>query len=203
MKHADVFGSVYAMAPCCSGPNFSLPAFESSDTGHLSEFWKDVFTRTAHLESTDDLPPPSFDPPQDFYVNVELAAAVAYAPNPDRSPLYADPLYELEGGSLTPNHSAFERRRDKSIYHMIDAHEENLRSLDGILIDYGELEMGDLVVGNARFARALAERGIPFELEVYADGDHGNLITERLLTRGFAFFASTLDFGALQNEAAN
>ena len=195
MRNADVFGSVYAMAPCCSGPDFSLPAFYPTDSGQLSGLWQDVFTRTARLEAVEDLPPSSFDPPADFYINVELAAAAAYAPNPDRPPLFADPLYELEGGELTPNASAFERRRSKSIYHMIGAHEDDLRSLNGILIDYGEHEMVDLSAGNASFAKSLAERGIPFELEVYSDGDHGSLVTDRLEVHGFAFFASVLAFG--------
>ncbi len=195
MRNADVFGSVYAMSPCCSGPDFSLPTFDSPDSGQLPAFWQDVFTRTAELESTEDLPPVSHDRPADFYVNAELAAAAAYAPNPDRPPLFADPLYELEDGELTRNPSAFERRRSGSIYHMIEPYEDALRSLNGILIDYGEHEMEALVGGNASFAKSLAERGIPFELEVYADGDHGNLVTERFETHGFAFFASILDFG--------
>lgn len=202
MRNADVFGSVYAMAPCCSGPDFSLPAFKSADSGQMSELWQDVFTRTAELESTEDLPLVSFDPPADFYVNVELAAAAAYAPNPDRPPLFADPLYEIKDGELAPNPSAFERRRTRSVYHMIEAHEDDLRSLNGILIDYGEHEMGDLIAGNATFAKSLAERGIPFELEVYRDGDHGSLVTERLVVHGFAFFASILDFGLSTDEEA-
>jgi hypothetical protein len=86
---------------------------------------------------------------------------------------------------------------------MIGSHEEDLRSLNGVLIDYGEHEMRDLIAGNASFAKSLAERGIPFELEVYSDGDHGSLVTERLEIHGLAFFASVLDFGPSADEETN
>ena len=56
--------------------------------------------------------------------------------------------------------------------------------------------MESLVSGNSEFAKALAERGIPFVLEVYAGGDHGNMVAERLATRGLQFFAATLQFSA-------
>ena len=32
MRHSDVFGAVYAMAPCCSGETFSLPPLEDPET---------------------------------------------------------------------------------------------------------------------------------------------------------------------------
>jgi pimeloyl-ACP methyl ester carboxylesterase len=193
MRHPDVFGSVYAMAPCCSGDTFSLPPFES-DTGELSSFWQNMFARLHALTSKDDLPPARVSVPADFYVNAQLAAGAAYAPNPNRPPLYADYLYEDRGGELVRNHAAFESRRVKSVYHMIDDYEDNLRALKGLLIDYGELEMEQLSAGNAEFASALGRRAIPFTLEVYAGGTHGNMVKERMETRGFEFFAEMLEF---------
>ena len=99
-------------------------------------------------------------------------------------------------GKLVRNESAIQRRLALASFHLIDQHEADLRSLRGILIDYGEHEMESLVSGNSEFAKALAERGIPFVLEVYAGGDHGNMVAERLATRGLQFFAATLQFSA-------
>ena len=54
--------------------------------------------------------------------------------------------------------------------------------------------MQDLVSGNSELAKVLARRGIPFVFEVYADGDHGNMVAQRLESRGLKFFADTLEF---------
>ena len=56
--------------------------------------------------------------------------------------------------------------------------------------------MKDLVVGNSQLAEVLASRGIPFVFEVYAGGDHGNMVAERLESRGLSFFADALEFAA-------
>jgi S-formylglutathione hydrolase FrmB len=196
MRHPDVFGSVYAMAPCCSGQNFSLPLLEDPDTGQPTPFWQDVYTRVHALSSTAQLPNTFTDRREDFYVNAELAASAAFAPNPDLAPLYGDYLFEMRDGALVLNESALERRLALSVYRLIGDHESDLRSLRGILIDYGEHEMQDLVSGNSELANVLARRGIPFLFEVYADGDHGNMVAQRLESRGLKFFADTLEFSA-------
>jgi S-formylglutathione hydrolase FrmB len=196
MQHPDVFGSVYAMAPCCSGQTFSLPLLEDPDSGQPTPFWQDVYTRVHALSSTAQLPNTFTDRREDFYVNAELAASAAFAPNPDRAPLYGDYLFEMNGGALVLNESALERRLALSVYRLIGDHDSDLRSLRGILIDYGEHEMQDLVSGNSELAKVLARRGIPFVFEVYADGDHGNMVAQRLESRGLKFFADTLEFSA-------
>jgi S-formylglutathione hydrolase FrmB len=196
MRHPEVFGSVYAMAPCCSGQNFSLPLLEDPDTGQPTPFWQDVYTRVHALSSTAELPNTFTDKQEDFYVNAELAASAAFAPNPGLAPLYGDYLFDMSNGALVLNESALERRLELSVYRLIGDHESDLRSLRGILIDYGEHEMQDLVSGNSELAKVLARRGIPFQFEVYADGDHGNMVAERLESRGLKFFADTLEFSA-------
>lgn len=194
MRHSDVFGSVYAMAPCCSGESFSLPLLEDPDTGLPTPFWQEVYTRIHALSTTDELSNTFTDRLEDFYVSEELAASAAYLPNPERAPLYSDYLFEMQDGALVLNNRALERRLALSVFRLIDQHESDLRSLRGILIDYGENEMQDLAAGNSEFAEVLAKRGIPFELEVYAGGDHGNMITERLESHGLRFFADSLQF---------
>ena len=196
MRHADVFGSVYAMAPCCSGQTFSLPQLLDSDTGQPTPFWQEVYSRIGALSGTDQLPNTFTERREDFYVSEELAASAAYTPNADRAPLYADYLFEMQDGNLVLNRNALQRRLSLSVYSLIDQHEEDLRSLRGIFIDYGEHEMDALVSGNAELTQVLADRGIPFVLEVYADGDHGNMIAERLESRGLRWFAKSLQFSS-------
>lgn len=197
MRHSDVFGSVYAMAPCCLGPTFSLPsASVLAAGGELNAFWQEVFTRVNALTSVDELPAAFTDRTEDFWVNTQLASAAAYLPNPNKPPLYADFLYETRDGQLVRNEDAAMRRRMLANYYLLDQHKDDLRALRGILIDYGEFEMMPLTDGNSKFFHALAERRIPFILEVYKGGDHGNMVAERLETRGLVFFAETLEFSS-------
>ena len=192
MHHPDTFGSIYAMAPCCLGAMYSLPSFLSEETGELSELWQTVYTRLATLKSVDELPIVFTPDMSNFYTNVEFAAAPVYAPNLDRPPFYADHLYELKDGELVRNQSAIDRRLAQSAYHKIEKHAEDLKSMRGIFIDYGEREWSELSQGNREFSEALARHRIPFQMEIYAKGDHGNLIHKRMETHGLAFFAETL-----------
>jgi len=194
MRHPQVFASVYAMSPCCSGASFSLPSLVATETGEPNQFWQDVYTSISSLSSLDQLPMVFTDRPEDFYRNAELAAAAAFAPNPDRPPFYGDYLFELREGHLVRNESAYERRMDHSVYRLIDKHEDTLRSLRGMFIDWGEHEMEPLALGNAEFVEALALQRIPYISEIYAGGYHGNMITERLESRGLKFFAETLQY---------
>jgi len=194
MRHPQVFASVYAMSPCCSGAHFSLPSLVATETGEPSQFWQDVYTSIGSLSSLDQLPMVFTDRPEDFYRNEELAAAAAFAPNPDRPPFYGDYLFELREGHLVRNENAYERRMDHSVYRLIEKHEDALRSLRGMFIDWGEHEMEPLALGNAEFVEALALRRIPYISEIYAGGYHGNMITERLESRGLKFFADTLQY---------
>ena len=194
MKYEDVFGSVYAMAPCCLGSMYSLPPFLSEDTGNLAPLWQSVYSNIASVNSLDDLPEVFTPDMKNFYTNAEFAAAAAYAPNPERTLILGDPLYELKGGQLVRNDKAIDKRLAQSAFHQVKDNIEELKSLRGIFIDYGELEWEELSAGNAEFTQALAKYRIPFRLEVYQGGDHGNLIHKRMETHGLAFFAETLAF---------
>ena len=72
---------------------------------------------------------------------------------------------------------------------------KNLLKLRGIFIDYGEKEeFSHIRITTHQFSNALAERNIPHVFEVYARGDHGSLIGERIKTRLLEFFSEKLDF---------
>ena len=73
MKHADVFGSLYIMSPCCLSPRGPGPA-EPSDSRRR---WRP----SKRPEDSASLP---------FGARAQLAAAAAWAPNPQEPPLYLD-----------------------------------------------------------------------------------------------------------------
>ena len=72
MKHADVFGSLYIMSPCCMSARGSGPA-----NADLEKAVADVKT-PAELAGLS------------FGLRTQLAFAAAWSPNPKKPPLYFD-----------------------------------------------------------------------------------------------------------------
>ncbi len=183
MKHPDVFSAVYALSPCCFGIEGDFSAENPA------------WLKTVRLTSKEQLKaqPGSID---EFFQLAFVAASSAFSPNPQRSPFYVDFPYQERDGKLEKNESAMARWRAKMPLYMIDETRENLLKLRGIFIDYGEKEQfSDIIKTSQQFSNALAKRNIPHVFEVYAGGDHGNLIRQRLETRVMQFFSEKLDFG--------
>ncbi len=72
MKHADVFGSLYIMSPCCLAPRGSGPANPAND---------EALAAVKTPEDSAKLP---------FGLRAQLASAAAWSPNPKNPPLYLD-----------------------------------------------------------------------------------------------------------------
>src|SRR5512145_2068521 len=72
MKHADVFGSLYVMSPCCLSPRGSGPA--------NTELEKAAAAMRTPADGA-SLP---------FFTRAQLATAAAWSPNPKNPPLYLD-----------------------------------------------------------------------------------------------------------------
>lgn len=186
MKHPDVFSAVYALSPCCFGMEGDFTAENPS------------WLKTIRLTSKEQLKtrPGSFD---EFFQLAFVAIASAFSPNPERAPFYVDFPYQERDGQLEKNESTMARWRAKMPLYMIDENKQNLMKLRGIFVDYGEKEeFSHIRITCRQFSNALAERNIPHEFEVYARGDHGNLIGERIKTRLLKFFSEKLDFGTGQ-----
>jgi S-formylglutathione hydrolase FrmB len=189
MKHADMFSAVYALAPSRLS---SFGPISSDGIKDLDSQWEGIMTRMLQLTSKEQLPLVTRESREDSALNGYLAWFAAFSPNPNRPPLYADFAYEDRNGNLVKNQAVFEKAKENIPIFMIDKYKENLHSLRGLIMDYGELD-GNLPTG-AQFARALADRSIPHTLEIYAGGDHTNMIRDRLETRVFPFFSDLLDF---------
>lgn len=181
MKHPDVFGAVYALSPGLLG----LEGFDKADP---------VWKRVAGLTSRKQLPRATLKSPDDFFTNVYLAMSGAFSPNVERPPLYADFLFEERNGTLVRNETVYEKWKSKIPLYLLDEYQQNLLSLRGIFLDYGQNETsGTVRTDTSVFSKALAERSIPHIFEIYAGGDHVNKVKERLETRVFPFFSERLE----------
>lgn len=83
MKHADVFGSLYIMSPCCLSPRTLGPA-----NPQLAKTIEEVKTP----QDAAKLP---------FFARAMLASAAAWSPNPKNSPLYLD--LPVKNGVMDPD----------------------------------------------------------------------------------------------------
>ncbi len=179
MNHPDVFGSVYAMSPCCLGME--------GDIGAGNPVWASVLK----LKSRGELPA---DPqtPAEFWTDVFVATSAAFSPDPARPPFYAAFPFEEKDGRLAPAEPAYSQWRSKMPLYLVESNRAKLLSLRGLSIDVGDHDdFTHIRMGSRLFSDALAERDIPHVYEIYADGDHGNRIRERL-KRAMRFFADTL-----------
>ncbi len=191
MKHPEVFGAVYALAPCCL-------AFEA-DMSEANPVWEKVL----NLKSKDEikLRPESLE---DFYSLVFVALSAAFSPDPKAGPFMVNFPFRA-GNCPTPteppkpcferNQPAYDKWRERIPLYMVEANEGNLRKLRGLFIDYGEKEeFPHIVLGGRLFSQALAQRNIPHIFEVYERGNHSDMIRQRIETRLVQFFAEKLNF---------
>ena len=183
MKHADVFGALYALSPCCMGIE--------GDFNEANPAWK----RVGNLASRDQLPVPrSLD---DFYTNIFAAMSASFAPNSGHAPFYGDYLYQEREGKLERNEIVLAQWKSRMPLYMVEDYKKNLLAMRGIFIDYGQREeFSHIRIASTLFSKALAERNIPHGFEIYEGGTHTNKVKERMETRVFQFFSDKLDFSS-------
>lgn len=197
MKHPDLFSAVYALSPCCM--------VMEKDLSEANTAWTNVLA----LTSRDQLKarPQSF---QEFYSLAFVAMAAAVSPNPSRPPFFVDLPFESKPGLCSPPAAGsllttapcvqkvdaiYLKWRASIPLYIAEANKERLRKLHGIFIDYGEKEeFAHIRRGVQLFSTKLSELDIPHQFEMYADGDHGSRIRQRLETRVFEFFNEKLVF---------
>lgn len=103
MKHADVFGSLYIMSPCCMSPRGAGPSNPASEAALAAATTREEMAK---------LP---------FGLRTQLAVASAWSPNPAKAPLYADLPY----GDMRDNVLA--RWAANAPLAFIDQHIQDLR----------------------------------------------------------------------------
>ena len=169
MKHADVFGSLYVMSPCCMSPR---------GAGQPNPANEAAVAAATTREEIAKLP---------FGMRTQLAVASAWSPNPAKPPLYAD----LPFGDMRDNVLA--RWAANAPLAFIDQHIQDLRRYRAIAIDVGDQD--GLKNDAARLHAILNSWSIANTFEVYP-GTHTSHVAFRFQVHVLPFFSRTLSFDA-------
>ena len=164
-RHPDVFGSVYAMSPCCT----DLVA----DFGPGNPAWKIVPT----LQSPDDVPAALHK--GQFFVAADAALDAALAPDPS-SRIYGDPPFRLVNGQLRTDPENFRRIALNLPANMVIPLLPNIVRLRTIFFEYGAQEnFTHIIAGAQELSQRLSAAGVSHTLEVF-QGDHIDHLHERI-----------------------
>jgi enterochelin esterase-like enzyme len=166
MKHADVFGSLYIMSPCCLSPRAAPPANAETDQA------------IAALKSPDSSSVP-------FQGRAQLAVAAAWSPNPKNPPLYVD--LPVKDGVAQPEVLA--KWAANAPFAFIDQYIGSLRRYNGISLDVGDQD--GLKTDTARLHDILDLYGIPNSFELY-QGTHTSAVADRIQNHVMPFFSRNL-----------
>ncbi|MBB3910950.1 alpha/beta hydrolase [Sphingomonas desiccabilis] len=169
MKHADVFGALYMMSPCC----LSTAALGKPDASAE----KTLRALRSPAESA-SLP---------WGLRAQLATAAAWSPNPAAPPLFLDlPIKDGE-----PQPDVLARWAANAPLSMLDQYVGNLRRYAAIGIDVGDKD--GLKEDAVKFHAALDRYGIANGFEIYP-GDHTSGVATRVQEKMIPFFSSNLAF---------
>jgi enterochelin esterase-like enzyme len=174
LKHADVFGSLYVMSPCCLSPRGS-----GGGRGAPSG------TNTANEEALAAVKTPADSARLPFGLRAQLAAAAAWSPNPKNPPLYLD----LPTGDQ--QQSVIARWAANAPLAFLDQYVGSLRRYRAIAIDVGDQD--GLRADAGKLHDALTNYGIANNFEIYA-GTHTSHVAVRFQDHVLPFFSRTLAF---------
>jgi S-formylglutathione hydrolase FrmB len=175
MKHADVFGSLYIMSPCCLSPR-------GSGGGRGAPGGTDA---AANDEALAAVKTPADSAKLPFGLRAQLASAAAWSPNPKNPPLYLD----LPIGQNQP--AVVAKWAANAPLAFIDQYIPELRRYRAIAIDVGDQD--GLRVDAGKLHDALDQYGIANTFEIYP-GTHTSDVAVRFQEHVMPFFSRTLAF---------
>ena len=167
MKHADVFGSLYVMSPCCLTPRTARP-FTPAEEAALAAVKTpaDVAALPGSLRS-------------------QLAGAAAWSPNPAAPPLYVDlPIGAKEQEVLA-------KWAANAPLNFVDQYISELRRYRAIAMDVGDMD--NLRVGASKLHDVFTSYGLQHDFEIYP-GNHTNNMAVRFQENVIPVFNRTLSF---------
>jgi len=173
MKHADVFGSLYIMSPCCLSPRGSGGG-RGAPGGNA-----------ANDEALAAVKTPADSAKLPFGLRAQLASAAAWSPNPKNPPLYLD----LPIGDNTQ--AVLARWTANAPLAFIDQYISGLRRYRAIAIDVGDQD--GLRVDAGKLHDVLDQYGIANSFELYP-GTHTSDVAVRFQEHVMPFFSRTLSF---------
>jgi enterochelin esterase-like enzyme len=167
MKHADVFGGLYIMSPCCLAPR-GPGQFKPEDEAAL------LSVKTP--ADSEKLP---------FFPRAQLASAAAWSPNPHNPPLYLDlPIGENQQAVLA-------KWAANAPLAFLDQYVANLRRYRAIALDVGDQDT--LRTDTGKLHDAMDSYGIANSFEIYP-GTHVSNVAFRFQDYVMPFFSRTLVF---------
>jgi len=175
LKHADVFGSVYIMSPCCLSPRPAGPP-----NAELAK------AQAATLEAVKT---PADSAKLSFFPRAQLATAAAWSPDPQNPPLYL----ELPTKDGEPRPDVLAKWAANAPLAFLDQYVSNLRRYRAIAIDVGDEDR--LKADTGKLHEALDRYGIAHDFEVYA-GTHTSKVAVRFQKNVMPFFSRSLCFEA-------
>ena len=169
MNHADVFGAIYMLSPCC----LSVRALGTPDR--------------AQEQALSAVKSPADSASLPWLLRAQLATAAAWSPNPKAPPLFLDlPVKDGE-----PRPDVLARWAANAPLAMLDQHVADLRRYRAIGIDVGDRD--GLKDDAQRLHEALDRYGIAHRFEVYP-GDHTSGVATRFQDVVLPFFSDALAF---------
>jgi enterochelin esterase-like enzyme len=173
MKHADVFGSLYIMSPCCLSPR---AANVPGNAGNPANSTYDEIAKAKTPAETEKLP---------FGLRAQLAVASAWSPNPKNPPLYVDlPIGEKQAMVVA-------KWAANAPLAFVDQYVGNLRQYRAIAMDVGDQD--GLRADTAKLHDIFDSYGIANTLEIYP-GTHTSDVAFRFQDFVLPFFTKTLSF---------
>lgn len=169
MKHADVFGALYIMSPCCLSPR---PA--GAPNPELAKALESVRT-------------PLDSAKLGFFPRAMLASAAAWSPDPKNPPLYLDLPFK-DGAA---QEEVLAKWTSNAPLAFVDQYIGNLRTYRAIAIDVGDHD--GLRVDTAKLHDVLDKYGIANSLEIYP-GTHTSAVAVRFENYVLPFFSKNLCF---------
>jgi len=175
MKHADVFGSLYIMSPCCLSPRGSGGG-RGAPAGNNAAANEEALAAVKTPADSAKLP---------FGLRAQLASAAAWSPNPKNPPLYVDlPIGDNQQAVIA-------KWTANAPLAFIDQYIPGLRQYRAIAIDVGDQD--GLRVDAGKLHDVLDEYGIANTFEIYP-GTHTSDVAVRFQEHVMPFFSRTLSF---------
>ncbi|MET3435718.1 alpha/beta fold hydrolase [Sphingomonas sp. 1185] len=167
MKHADMYGAIYMMSPCCLSPRMMARPEGTDET---------LLTGLASPKESEKL---------NWGQRAMLAASAAWSPDPKNPPLYLD--LPVKDGKVRDDVMA--KWLANTPLAFVDQYITPLRSYRAIALDVGSQ---DGLKADAQALHDTLDRyGIAHRFEIY-EGDHVNRIGVRFQDKVLPFFGEML-----------
>ena len=167
MKHADAFGSLYIMSPCCLSPRPAGSANPEADK---------ALEAVKTPEDSAKLP---------FFPRATLATAAAWSPDPNNPPLYLD--LPTKDGQVQPD--VLEKWTANAPLAFVDQYIGLLRQYRAIAIDVGDQD--GLRADAGMLHEVLDDYKIANTFEIYP-GTHTSKVADRFQNHVIPFFSRSL-----------